>query len=295
MLVTALVMFTLPAAAMVIYASLRPLWAGSAHTDHPGLELTYRSIAIRAVVFVLALQTLIVLNMIGLDWLRPIAPRAVVVLFGLFIIAIGDALPRTRPNHFFGIRTSRTLEDRQLWMRLHRVAGYLAVAAGAATAIAGVFFAKDVVGWVVSTSALGGAATLAAVYIGSLPAMELTAEARAARRKQIALWSVRVLLAALFFYLGVSKFPGSPRRMWVHLFASIGLGQWFRIFTGFVEAGGALLLLVPRGVVPAVVLLGCAMVGALLVQVFIIGVGFPTVVVSVLLAILIGVGLASRT
>jgi hypothetical protein len=37
------------------------------------------------------------------------------------------------------------------------------------------------------------------------------------------------------------------------------------------------------------------MVGALLVHVFILGVGFPTVVVSVLLAILVGVGLASRT
>jgi putative oxidoreductase len=295
MLVAALVVFKLPAAAVMIYASLRPLWAGSAHTDHAGLERTYRSIAIRAVIFVLALQALIVLNLSGLDWLRPIAPRAVVVLFGLFVIAIGDALPRTRPNYFFGIRTARTLDDRQFWIRLHRVAGYLAVAAGAAIAIAGAFFAKDVVGWVVSTSALGGTATLAALYAGSLPAMELTAEARVARRRQIALWIVRVLLAALFFYLGVAKFPGSPRRMWVRLFANIGLGQWFRIFTGFVEAGGAILLLVPRGAVPAAILLGCAMVGALLVHVFVIGVGFPTVIVCLLLAMLIGVGLASRT
>jgi putative oxidoreductase len=295
MLITALVMFTLPAAAVMIYASLRPLWAGSAHTDHAGLERTYRSIAIRAVVFVLALQALIVLNMRSFDWLRPIAPRAVVVLFGLFIIAIGDALPRTRPNCFFGIRAARTLEDRQLWIRLHRVAGYLAVAAGAAIAIAGVFFAKDVVGWIVSASALGGTAMLAAVYVGSLPATELTAEARAARRKEIALWSVRVPLTALFFYLGVAKFQGGPRHMWVRLFATIGFGQWFRIFTGFVEAGGAILLLVPRGAVPAVVVLGCTMAGALLVHVFIIGVGFATIVVSVLLAILIGVGLASRT
>src|SRR5258706_8358 len=107
MIVTALVMFTLPAAAAVIYASLRPLWAGSAQSDRGGLEHTYRSIAIRAVVFVLALQALIVLDMNSADWLRPIAPRAVVVLFGLFVIAIGDALPRTRPNHFFGIRTVR--------------------------------------------------------------------------------------------------------------------------------------------------------------------------------------------
>jgi hypothetical protein len=37
------------------------------------------------------------------------------------------------------------------------------------------------------------------------------------------------------------------------------------------------------------------MVGALLVHVFVIGVGFPTVVVCLLLAMLIGVGMASRT
>jgi hypothetical protein len=232
--------------------------------------------------------------MSGLDWLRPIAPRAVVVLFGLFLIAIGDALPRTRPNYFVGIRTVRTLEDRELWMRLHRVAGYLAVAAGAAIAIAGALFEKDVVGWVVSISALGGTATLVAVHVGGLPAMELTAEARATRRTQVALWAVRVLLAALFFYLGVSKFPGSPRRMWVRLFADIGLGQWFRIspdLWGRRRNSSAR----PRGAVPGAMLLGSAMVGALLVHVFILGVGFPTVVVSVLLATLVGVGLASRT
>ena len=58
MLVAALVMFTLPAAAVMIYASLRPLWAGSAHTDHAGLERTYRTIAIRAVIFVLLIPKL---------------------------------------------------------------------------------------------------------------------------------------------------------------------------------------------------------------------------------------------
>src|SRR5205814_3228223 len=118
-----------------------------------------------------------------------------------------------------------TLEDRQLWMRLHRTAGYLAVTAGVATAIAGVFFSKHIVAWVVSTAALGGIAMLAAVYIASLPAVEATAEARAWRRRQIALWTLRVALALVFFYAGIAKFPGGPRRMWVRLFDTIGFGQ----------------------------------------------------------------------
>src|SRR4051812_10728868 len=123
MLVAALVAFTLPAAAVVIYASLRPLWSGPGEGLAGELEGTYRAIARRTVLFVLALQVLIVLSLLGSDWLRPIAPRAVIVLLGLFLVAIGDALPRTRPNLLFGIRPARTLDDRQLWIRLHRAAG----------------------------------------------------------------------------------------------------------------------------------------------------------------------------
>ena len=43
--------------------------------------------------------------------------------------------------------------------------------------------------------ALGGAATLAAVYVASVPAVETTAAVRVERRRQIAVWTLRVLLA----------------------------------------------------------------------------------------------------
>jgi len=295
MLVAALVAFTLPAAAAVIYTSLRPLWTGPGGAEPGGLRQTYRAIARRVVIFLLALQMLIVLNLFGAGWLRPIAPRAVVMIFGLLLAAIGNALPRTRPNHLFGIRTARTLDDRQLWIRLHRTAGYVAVVAGAVIALAAAFLSKDGIAWVVAVSALGGGAILAAVYVAGVPALEATPDARARRRRAIALWSLRVLLAAMFFYFGLTKFPGGPRRMWVRLFDAIGFGQWFRIFTGLVEAGGGLLLLVPRGVMPGVALLCAAMIGALLVHVFVVGVGPATVAVVILLALLIGVALASRS
>ena len=295
MLVAALVAFTLPAAAAVIYTSLRPLWTGPGGAEPGGLRQTYRAIARRVVIFLLALQMLIVLNLFGAGWLRPIAPRGVVMIFGLLLAAIGNALPRTRPNHLFGIRTARTLDDRQLWIRLHRTAGYVAVVAGAVIALAAAFLSKDGIAWVVAVSALGGGAILAAVYVAGVPALEATPDARAQRRRAIALWSLRVLLAAMFFYFGLTKFPGGPRRMWVRLFDAIGFGQWFRIFTGLVEAGGGLLLLVPRGVMPGVALLCAAMIGALLVHVFVVGVGPATVAVVILLALLIGVALASRS
>ena len=48
------------------------------------------------------------------------------------MIAIGNLLPRTRPNRSLGIRTSRTLSDRSVWMRTHRMAGYMVVTLGVA-------------------------------------------------------------------------------------------------------------------------------------------------------------------
>jgi uncharacterized membrane protein len=36
-----------------------------------------------------------------------------------------------------GIRTARTLEDRELWLQMHRVAGYVAVLFGVVVMIAG--------------------------------------------------------------------------------------------------------------------------------------------------------------
>ena len=49
MLATALIAFTLPTAAVVIYMSLRPLWADAPHANSVGLERTYRAIAVRTV------------------------------------------------------------------------------------------------------------------------------------------------------------------------------------------------------------------------------------------------------
>jgi uncharacterized membrane protein len=45
-------------------------------------------------------------------------------------MAIGNLLPRVRPNVAIGIRTSRTLRDRDAWLRANRTAGYVAVALG---------------------------------------------------------------------------------------------------------------------------------------------------------------------
>lgn len=56
--------------------------------------------------------------------------RVAPVLIGLQFIIIGNALPRARPNWWFGIRTPWTLSNDRVWTRTHRVGGYLLTSAG---------------------------------------------------------------------------------------------------------------------------------------------------------------------
>ena len=56
--------------------------------------------------------------------------RVVPALIGVQFIILGNVLPRARPNWWFGIRTPWTLSNDRVWMRTHRVAGYLLAGAG---------------------------------------------------------------------------------------------------------------------------------------------------------------------
>lgn len=161
-----LLALTLPVAAAATYLVLRTLWS-EIGTDRDGqrdTEATHRAIAIRVVLFVMALHLLVVLNLGGTEWVRASGPRLVVVLFGAVFIAIGNLLPRTRPNLALGIRTSRTLSDRAFWIRLHRTFGNLSVALGVVIVVAGLLLSGRVVGQVVGAAALTSVAALLVTY-----------------------------------------------------------------------------------------------------------------------------------
>jgi len=161
-----LIAFTLPVAAATTYLILRTLWGeiGSDRDGHREAEATHRAIAIRLVLFVVALHVLVMLNMSGVAWLRLWGPRLVVVLFGSVFIAIGNLLPRTRPNLALGIRTASTLNDRQFWIRLHRTCGYVSVALGVVIVVAGLAFSGPMIGQVVGAAAFGSVAALLVTY-----------------------------------------------------------------------------------------------------------------------------------
>jgi uncharacterized membrane protein len=56
--------------------------------------------------------------------------RVMPALFGGLFVVLGNALPRARPNWWFGIRTPWTLSNDRVWARTHRVGGYAMTAAG---------------------------------------------------------------------------------------------------------------------------------------------------------------------
>ena len=95
----------------------------------------------------------------------------------------------------------------------------------------------------------------------------------------------RVALGGRFVFVGYSKFDGDPKGDWFQLFEQIGLGQWFRVFTGVVQTLGGALLAFRRTLTIGAVLLGSTMLGAALVDAVLLG--SPIVIVPLLLLILI--------
>jgi putative oxidoreductase len=93
------------------------------------------------------------------------------------------------------------------------------------------------------------------------------------------MWTLQVGSAAMFLFAGTLKVAGVP--MMVQMFGSIGLGQWFRYFTGGLEIISAVLLLVPSLAFFGAIALAVTMVGAILTHLFIIG-GSPAVPIVLL-------------
>ena len=110
------------------------------------------------------------------------------------------------------------------------------------------------------------------------------------RWKSVSLWVVRGLLAFVFLSAGGAKLYGVP--MMVEEFGHMGLGQWFRYFTGTLEVLGALLILMPSFAAFGALLLICIMIGATITHLFVIG-GSP-VPALVLLTLSAVIAIAKR-
>jgi hypothetical protein len=106
--------------------------------------------------------------------------------------------------------------------------------------------------------------------------------------KVMFVWLLRVLVAAVFFYVGIDKFAGG--RVWVRIFDTIGIGQWFRYLTGALQVAGAILVVLRRTFLVGIGLLGCTMVGACIAWLTVLRQPMNMVVPGMLLMMLVVVG-----
>jgi putative oxidoreductase len=83
-------------------------------------------------------------------------------------------------------------------------------------------------------------------------------------RSRLADWTIRAGVALVYILFGTDKF-GSGAGHWVQLFREIGIGDWFRYFTGAVEVLGALLVLIPRTALLGLLVLAATMCGAVVI------------------------------
>ena len=151
--------FLFPTAALAACWTIAALTRGSG-PDLPSLvESTnaMRAIGTFTARLLIALHGLVLASVASV--LNPQWPvhRLAVVLFGLWLMAVGNVLPRVRPNILLGIRSRRLLDNPLAWAQMHRGTGYLLVALGAIAVAAGAALSKNQIPIVFSLALLIGA------------------------------------------------------------------------------------------------------------------------------------------
>ena len=110
--------------------------------------------------------------------------------------------------------------------------------------------------------------------------------AASSSKANVALWVLRAPVAALFLFAAFAKLSGNA--MMVQEFAAVGIGQWFRYFTGALELVGAIALLTPAISGFGALALLAVDVGAFLAQVGVLHMDWihPIVIGALLVALI---------
>ena len=87
--------------------------------------------------------------------------------------------------------------------------------------------------------------------------------------RRITLWILSGLVALVFIAAGGAKLAGAAAM--VELFAKVGLGQWFRYFTGLLEVAAGIGLLISDYAFYAAALLAMVMAGAFIAHATVLG------------------------
>lgn len=98
--------------------------------NYERFEPTYWTVANVVLVFLALVHVLSLGTALG--WSIDV-PRVILVALGSLFVALGNYLPRVKPNWSMGIRTPWTLDSDQVWRNTHRLGGKTFVAAGLVT------------------------------------------------------------------------------------------------------------------------------------------------------------------
>jgi len=94
-----------------------------------------------------------------------------------------------------------------------------------------------------------------------------------------------LLVAVVFTAAGGAKLIGNSGM--VQEFTQIGIGQWFRYFTGILEVGGAVGVLIPKFRFQAALLIAAVMAGATVTNLFILHVPILAALTTGLMALVL--------
>ena len=103
--------------------------------------------------------------------------------------------------------------------------------------------------------------------------------AASGKGRLIILWTLSVVTALAFIVAGGSKLAGASAM--VEIFDKVGVGQWFRYFTGLVELTAGIGLLISRYAFYAALALAVVMIGATIAQLTVLA-GSPAAPVALL-------------
>ena len=93
------------------------------------------------------------------------------------------------------------------------------------------------------------------------------------------------IVGVFFVLIGYTKFDGDPKGMWYQTFQQIGLGQWFRVLTGVMQVTGGVMMCIPKTLVVGSALVTETMLGAAVVDLFVLG--QPFFIVPFFLAVVV--------
>lgn len=135
-----LVTILLAGVSVFVYGLLTNIQRFDPKRKKSGGSATFNKLAFGLVVFIAALNVVIIASARGnIDIQRVMFP-----LMGLLFAFIGNYMNHIKPNYFAGIRLPWTLSSDENWRRTHQLAGKLWFAGGVLIAIAGLVLSASV-------------------------------------------------------------------------------------------------------------------------------------------------------